>query len=738
MKHLSFGQYLVEKGVITPEQHETAIQIQNKNRLLGEIAVEMNYLSRDDVLRIIDYMQGHQNIQFGEAAVSLGLINANQLRYLLDIRTRRKVMIGDILLERKSLDEATLHMEVMSFHQKRRKLNNILIVEPSSTVTMMLERMIRKYGYNVFKAKSGAEAIRLVGIVKADIIMTTAHLDDMSGFDLCYRLLTDSETAGVNLVLLSQDDSMETVEKAFDHGVNHFLKKPVQEKELINVVYQIEREASTRRPEKILVADDSKGARMVIYKELHNAGYNVYLAENGRDAVVKAQRVFPDIITMDIEMPVMDGFEACRALKEDGHTVDIPVIIISSHAEAKIRERGFEVGAVEFFSKPFKAGRLADYVNMLLETKKIRKREKILVLEDCNITRHIFKHIFGKNGYNVYTAATVAQALDLLPKCGPDLIVTDCYLPDKDGYEFSREVKKMEAYRHVPIIMVTGAGGREDVLKGLASGASDYILKPFDEAELIARVGAHLLGKKLFDEVADERNKLAKANDEKNKLLGMAAHDLRNPVSSINGFALLMLDDSYAEKRREIAELIKKTSDEMMELIDSLLDISAIESGHVALTLAPNDLNEMIEGRVKLFGMISTQKGIALAHRPSPIPPFIFDLRKVQQVLDNLLSNAIKFTRPGGRVGVAVSLVDGFVRVEVADDGVGIPEREQEYLFTGQRKISVRPTGGERSTGYGLIIAARIVKAHNGTISVKSKPGAGSSFSFTLPLEQAV
>jgi DNA-binding response OmpR family regulator len=736
MKHLSFGQHLVEKGVITPEQHETALQIQNKNRLLGEISVEMNYLSRDDVLRIMDYMEGHPNVLFGEAAVSLGLINANQLRYLLDIRTRRKVMIGDILLERRFVDEATLQMEVMNFHQKRRKLNNILIVEPSSTVTMALERMIRKYGYNVFKTKSGAEAIKLATVVKADIIMTAAYIGDMSGFDLCYRLLADPDTVGVNLILLSQDDSVETVENAFDHGVNHFLKKPVQEKELINVVYQIERETATRRPEKILVVDDSKGARMVIHKELQSAGFNVYLAENGRDALVKAQKLTPDIITMDIEMPVMDGFEACRALKENASTVDIPVIVISSHAEAKIRERGFEVGAVEFFSKPFKAGRLADYVNMLLETKKIRKYEKILVLEDCNITRHIFKHIFGKNGYNVYTAANVAEAMELLPKCGPDIIVTDCYLPDKDGYEFAREVKKMEAYRHVPIIMVTGAGGREEVLKGLASGASDYILKPFDEAELIARVGAHLLSKKLFDEVTGERNKLVKLNDEKNRFLGMVAHDLRNPVSSINGFAHLLLDDSYAEKRHEIADLIKKTSGEMVGLIDSLLDISAIESGHVALTLCPNDLNPMLETRVKLFGMIATQKGITLNHTPSPIPPFVFDLGKIQQVIDNLISNAIKFTRPGGSVGVTASVESGNVRVEVTDNGVGIPEHEQEHLFTGQKKISVLPTGGERSTGYGLLIAAKIVKAHNGTIGAQSKPGAGSSFFFTLPMEE--
>jgi len=740
MKNLSFGQYLVKNGVITPGQLETALQIQSVNRLLGEIAIEMNYLSRDDVLRIIGYIERHPNAPFGGAAVSLGLVNENQLRYLLDIQTSRKAMIygilGDILIEQKFVDEPTLQMEVMNFHQKRRKLNNILIVEPRSTESIALENMIRKYGYNVFKAKSGEEAIRLTTVVRADIILTAAHLGDMSGFDLCHLLIANPDTAGMNMALLSQDDSKETVEKAFDHGVNHFLKKPVQEKELINIVYQMERETFARRQEKILVVDDSKGARMVIYKELHNAGYRVYLAENGRDAVSKAQKLAPDIITMDIEMPVMDGFEACLALKEDTATADIPVVIISSHAEAKIRARGFEVGAVEFFSKPFKAGRLADYINTLLEMRKIRKHEKILVLEDSNIIRQIFKYIFSKNGYNVYTAASVREGVALLSKYGADIIVTDCYLPGKSGYEFVREVKKMDAYRHVPIIMVTAAEGFEEELKGLASGASDYIVKPFAEAELIARVGAHLFSKKLFDEVAWERDKLEKVNDEKNKLLGMAAHDLRNPVSSISGFALLMLDESYAEKRREIAEMIKKTSDEMLELINNLLDISAIESGHMALTFSPNDLNLLIEARVQLFGMIATQKGIALNHKPTSIPSFVFDARRVQQVIDNLISNAIKFTRPGGSVNVVASVESGNVRVEVTDDGVGIPEKEQEHLFTGQKKISVRPTGGERSTGYGLIIAAKIVRAHNGMIGVKSRPGTGSSFFFTLPLEE--
>lgn len=521
----SFGQFLVDEGLITEERHRIALHIQNKNRLLGEIAIEMGYLKRDDIPVITEYMERNRDIQFGEAAISLGLINSSQLRYLLDIRTRRKVPIGDILLKEKFLAEDALHEAVMRFDIKRKRLKRVLIAEESNTIAHMLERMLTRYGYEVTKVRTGSEALERARRSAPDILMTGGLLPDMSGIDLCTRVNAVAELAGVTLVLISSDDSAGSIERAFELGVNHFLKKPVTERELINVIYQVERELSSKRPERILVVDDSKGARQIITKELASVGFHVYSAEDGREAIRLARTLKPDIITMDLEMPVMGGLEACKLLKEYPDTHDIPVIIVSGSGGEKIRDRGFEAGAVEFFSKPYKTGRLAEYVCLLLETRKIRRREKIVVVEDSNTTRHILKYIFSKNGYSVYTAKNGEEALELLGKMTPDLIVTDCYMPGKDGFEFTRDVKQRgNAFRHVPVIMVTASESKEDVLRGLAAGASDYILKPFNESELIARAGAHIQTKKLFEEVYREKEAL-RISEENFRTITEAAHE---------------------------------------------------------------------------------------------------------------------------------------------------------------------------------------------------------------------
>ncbi|MBI5816355.1 MAG: response regulator [Nitrospinae bacterium] len=732
----SFGQYLVDKGLITPEQHQIAVRMQNKNRLMAEIAVELHFLRQEDVYEISDYMEKNPGVKFGEAAVSLRFINVNQLRYLLDVRTRRKVMLGDILVQQDFITEEALLREVMGFNLKRRMLKKILLVEPSPTVTKILDHMLKKFGYEVAKAKNGEEAMSLARTFGPDIMITTGILSDMDGYSLCSRLLSEVATAGMHMIMLSSDDTMTSIDKAFDSGVNHFVKKPVNETELFNVIYQIEREEANKRSEKILVVDDSAGARRLIVKELVSAGFNVFQAENGIEAIEKARRLKPDIITMDIEMPQMDGLAACKALKESPETEDIPVILVSSLSSPMMIEKGFDAGAVEFFTKPFPSGSLSSYVRMLFETRKIPLGEHVLVVDDSAVIRHILKYIFRKNGYKVTAAENGAQAMDQVRKTQVDLVVTDAQMPVKDGLELTREIKDDPSLKHIPVIIVTASSSRESIVSGLASGANDYIIKPFDEAELIARAGVHILNKRLYDEVVREKENLRRTNDLKNKFLGMAAHDLRSPLGSIYGFAQFLRNDFDSVDRDQvmnILDIVSEASDQMLHLIDDLLDISAIESGRIDLDIRTHDLGKVVAGKVTLFKKIAERKGVAMRYdAPHGSAAARFDEGKINQVVDNLLSNAIKFTNKGGEV--AVTVIDGVdgVKFSVKDNGVGIPKEEQNALFKSFAKLSVKPTGGEKSTGLGLAIVSKIIKAHDGIIGVESEPGKGSEFFFIL------
>ncbi|MBI5177936.1 MAG: response regulator [Nitrospinae bacterium] len=734
MKESGFGEYLVNKGLITREQLNKSLIHQNKSRLLGEIAVEEHYLTARDLSEVIMYMESRPGVMLGEAAISLGYLTAPQLRYLLDVRTRRKIPIGQLLVKSGYLTEEALNREIVGYDSKRRRVHRILVCESTKTVSRLLKMMLTKYGFEVLEAKNGAEALEVARRELPEVLITSNVLGDMEGYELCHTLMSETRTAGIRSILLSSNVTGEEMEKAFEAGANHFLSKPIKEGELVNILYLMEREEEERRPERILIVDDSAGARMVIQQELAPFWENLHIAKNGSEAIQIAKKIRPDIITMDVEMPVMGGLEACKKLKEDPATEDIPVVFITANDTTELREQGFEAGGAEYFTKPFRPRQLADFIAILIESKNIRRKERILVVEDSRTTRHVLKYFFLKNGYNVETAQNGLEALDMIPKVRPDLIITDGHMPKMDGFTLARKLKSMDEWRRLPVIMLTSLGGKADVLKGFGAGASDYILKPFDESELIARVDTHLKNKALLEQLETEKEKLRVANEEKDRFLGIAAHDLRNPLGSIIGYSSILADDTVDDDtRKQFAAIIKDVSEGMLHLLEDLLDITKIESGTVALDAAPWQIADTVRRRVALAEIPAERKNITIHESYPPDITLHFDLHKIWQVIDNLLTNAVKFTKPGKNVFVSVQENGVGVKVEVRDEGVGIPEPEQKLLFTPFSKLSVVPTGGEKSTGLGLSIVSRIVKAHGGEIGVHSVPGVGSTFHFTLP-----
>lgn len=730
---MGFGEFLVEKGVITKEQHAIAVRLQNKKRLLGVIAEEENYMTSEEICAVMDQTDGKPDLMFGEAAVSMGYLTSNQLRYLLDVRTRRKVRIGDILVQNGFIDEETLHRELMNFNAGKTRLDKILICEPTQTVAKILERILTKYGYKVFLTKTGHEAMGMARETKPDILITSAALSDTDGYKLCFDILSDPAIPGIQTVILSSDIDKEQINAAFDVGVNHFLKKPVQESELINIICQLEKEAGEKRTEHILVVDDSPVARSLISRELSSQWAHIHMAANGGEALEKAKVIKPDIITMDVEMPIMDGLETCRRLKEDPVTQDIPVIFITARNTPEFREKGFDAGGVEYFTKPFMPGYLAAFIKMLLEAKKIHKTGNILVVDDSRTTRHILKYFFAKNGYNVYSAENGVEAINVMEKAGMDIVVTDCYMPKMDGFALAHKMRKDDAYRHMPVIMLTASGNKGDVLKGLAAGANDFLLKPFDESELLARVTIHLKAKKLLEQLEEEKEALRKISKEKDTLLGCAAHDLRNPISSIKGYTDLLLEkDVDEETAKQFLAIIHDASDGMLRLLEDLLDSYTLESGIVTLNKQSVNLGELLQRRIAIASVLASQKNITIHHSPPEVEA-VFDASKIGQVVDNLLANAIKFTMPGKNIYVSLEDYITTVKVVVRDEGVGIPDGEKPMLFKPFSKLSVKPTGAERSTGLGLAICERIIKAHGGEMGVESKVGVGSVFYFSIP-----
>ncbi|MEI6315595.1 MAG: ATP-binding protein [Syntrophus sp. (in: bacteria)] len=243
----------------------------------------------------------------------------------------------------------------------------------------------------------------------------------------------------------------------------------------------------------------------------------------------------------------------------------------------------------------------------------------------------------------------------------------------------------------------------------------------------------------LSRELQKTNAELTKLNELKNQFLGMAAHDLRNPIGVILTYSDFLLEEAEGvlkEEHTQFLAIIRRSSEFMLSLLNDLLDIAKIESGRLDLELEPADLAALIRNNVLLNQSLADKKAIRIIFRDeAPLLAVLMDSMKIEQVLNNLITNAVKFSPPGTTVEVNISKSADQLTLSVRDEGQGIPEDERKKLFQPFSRTSVKSTGGEKSTGLGLAIVRKIVLGHGGKIGVDSEVGRGSTFYFTLPLK---
>jgi len=256
--------------------------------------------------------------------------------------------------------------------------------------------------------------------------------------------------------------------------------------------------------------------------------------------------------------------------------------------------------------------------------------------------------------------------------------------------------------------------------------------------EDLSRVNNELAN--LQREMVKKNVELEKLNAEKNRFLGMAAHDLRNPLGIILSYSEFLeteAADVLNEEQREFVATIKNTSEFMLKMVTDLLDVTAIEAGHLKLDSHAADLVELVRRNVTLNRVLAAKKDISIDFDiPDAFPKLAFDAGKIEQVLNNLMTNAIKFSHRGTKVRVSLNHSSTFATIAVQDQGQGMPAADLPKLFQPFSKTSVLSTAGEKSTGLGLAIVRRIIEGHHGRIWVESEVGKGSTFYFTLPITE--
>jgi two-component system sensor histidine kinase/response regulator len=356
------------------------------------------------------------------------------------------------------------------------------------------------------------------------------------------------------------------------------------------------------------------------------------------------------------------------------------------------------------------------------------RSSRILVVDDQPANIQIIGAVLGKLGCEIIPATDGATALKRIALRMPDLILLDLLMPGMDGCEVCRQLKENSDWKDIPVIFLSAADDKDLIVRALDAGGVDYITKPFNHAELISRARTQLALKAA-------RDRLKQLAEDKDELLGILAHDLKNYLGGINMSAELMSGQIERFKDERLAQLaanMLRSSGLAMAFVKEFLINAATDHGFTLKPAAVN-LTDIAAVAVQQYAEAARQKKMTISTDfPTEAVIAMADFAALDQVLDNLISNALKFSPSGKQVFVSVRLADRHAECVIRDEGPGFTAEDKVKMFRRYGRLSARPTGGEPSTGLGLSIVRKLVLGMGGELSCDSIPENGATFTIRL------
>jgi len=361
---------------------------------------------------------------------------------------------------------------------------------------------------------------------------------------------------------------------------------------------------------------------------------------------------------------------------------------------------------------------------------------RVLIVDDEPVNLQVLTNILSLHHYKVVKSSSGIEALDMIRQgLRPDLVILDVMMPKMSGFEACQLIRQQYPPNQLPVILLTAKNQVADVVAGLESGANDYLTKPVSKSELLARVQTHIN----LMQISASNEVLREVSQLKTQLLSIAAHDLKNPLQIIMGFAEL-LREQYGSNTEllKIINAIHHSSEQMSRLISDLLESAAVESGKLTLNKSLVNLAWLTEYVVETNRELAQRKSQTIEFTASDDCMLYADGNRLKEVLDNLISNAIKYSPVGKPIEIRCQRIansqqslensddasllsaNGYVLIAVKDEGLGLSDEDKEKLFGKFQRLSARPTGGESSTGLGLSIAKQLVELHGGRIWAES------------------
>ena len=523
---------------------------------------------------------------------------------------------------------------------------------------------------------------------------------------------------------------------------------------------------------RILIADDEEDVLDMCVRALSLQGYQVFGAHNGFEATEMAKKEEFDLLLTDIKMPGMTGLQAFHAIKE--HNPDIVGVTITGYARVDAAIEALKLGMNDFLLKPFSPEEVTAAVSRALERKTLQQENaRLKALIPLFKLSHAFVTVTDLDALlqqvlqvAVQETAAGLGVLMLMNETSGDLevraVATDRGSePLGDTYRLRDEIarKTMQSGQGIvwqnesglepffalervntqvntavalPLIVqgetigILSLGKRGE---GTAFAHSDVeLFSVLASQAAIAIQNAHL-----FTRIRNAYEKLSALDHLKSEVINIASHELRTPLAIISTYTDL-IEQTSQPQQQEYLSTIAGAVDRLTLLMNNITDLKCLEAGEMELQRGELSLSQLLAEVMDQVSPLAASKGQFITTQVDDQPPDIHaDGPKIKIVLQNLLTNAIKFTPEGGSITVEAEATGNGVHVAVHDTGIGIPEKEWEWIFKPLHQLENSLVRQHAGIGIGLALAKNLVELHGGRIWVESTVGHGSTFHFTIP-----
>lgn len=549
----------------------------------------------------------------------------------------------------------------------------------------------------------------------------------------------------------------------------------------------------------ILLVDDRPENLLTLEAILAPLGQNLVRANSGHDALKELLRSDFAVILLDVQMPVLDGFETATLIKEREKSRHIPIIFVTAISkDERFIGRGYLAGAVDYLPKPFDPdillSKVSVFVDLWKKTEQIKHQAELM--RESEQREQEIETARRERDLERRHSAELAVSEERLAhfKSTLDLTLDAVSIFDPDTLQFSyvnkgaqrqtahseSELLAMKPFQIKPLfdeqsfrqliepLRIGDIDNDERVqtletLHRRSDGADVPVEIVLQYIELTGQQGCFISvarditerkraeqtlvlareeAERARDEAEQAQADAESANRAKSEFLSGVSHELRTPLNAIIGFSKLLLNPRVGplnEDQSEYTRDIVQGAEHLLQLINDILDLAKIEAGKMQIDIAPFALVETLEQSLTIVREKARNHSMKLE---TDFEDRVLDVviradqRRVKQVMYNLLSNAVKFTPDGGTISIGARCEDEeHVVVWVRDSGIGIPEEFQARIFGAFEQVDTSYTKQQQGTGLGLALTRRIVSMHGGDIWVESKPDEGSVFSFRLPLD---